>query len=457
MIAAYRDAGGRGPLHLQVHLSWAPSRPRGRRRSRTTSGAATSSRRRSAGTWNSPSTSTWSRQDVPPSEVAEVVNVSADLGRHAGWLQRVRRAGLRPDLPAPRRAGAGRVHRRLRRQGAAETAGRPPDHHAPRVRLGSYPMEALFEVVVFLAIATFGAALARRLGLLAPILLVVLGLGLSFVPGFPEVRLDPELVLIGILPPLLYVAALETSVPAFRFNLRPILLLAVGLVLFTAFAVGLRRARAAARACRWPSASPSARWSRRPTRSRPPRSPAGSACPAGWSPSSRARACSTTRPRWCCSGSAVAAAAVGTARRRRRRSPARCCVAAGGGILVGALGAVVVRLPAPAHHRPAAGQRAVAARPRSSVVVRRRGGPRLRRGRGRGDRAVPRATGMPTLMSAASRLQMGAFWRMVKFLLEGPGLPAGRAAAARGAAATWTTPAGAAGRGSPPRCSRAVV
>jgi CPA1 family monovalent cation:H+ antiporter len=99
-------------------------------------------------------------------------------------------------------------------------------------------MEALFEVVVFLAIATFGAALARRLGLLAPILLVVLGLALSFLPFFPQVRLDPNLVLVGILPPLLYVAALNTSVPAFKLNLRPILLLAVGLVLFTAFVVG---------------------------------------------------------------------------------------------------------------------------------------------------------------------------------------------------------------------------
>ncbi|WP_433131891.1 Na+/H+ antiporter [Micromonospora sp. CA-240977] len=99
-------------------------------------------------------------------------------------------------------------------------------------------MESLFPVVVFLAIATFGAALARRLGLLAPIVLVVLGLALSFVPGVPHVELDPELVLVGILPPLLYVAALETSVPAFKNNIRPILLLAVGLVLFTAFVVG---------------------------------------------------------------------------------------------------------------------------------------------------------------------------------------------------------------------------
>ncbi|GGM04304.1 MULTISPECIES: Na+/H+ antiporter [Micromonospora] len=100
-------------------------------------------------------------------------------------------------------------------------------------------MEALFEVVVLLAVAALGAALARRFGLLAPIVLVVIGLALSFVPGFPHLRIEPDFVLVGVLPPLLYVAALETSVPAFRLNLRPILLLAVGLVIFTAFAVGL--------------------------------------------------------------------------------------------------------------------------------------------------------------------------------------------------------------------------
>ena len=83
------------------------------------------------------------------------------------------------------------------------------------------------------------SAVAGRLGVLSPILLVVVGVGLSFIPGVPEIRLEPEVVLIGILPPLLYVAAIETSVPAFRFNLRPILLLAVGLVIFTAACVGL--------------------------------------------------------------------------------------------------------------------------------------------------------------------------------------------------------------------------
>jgi monovalent cation/hydrogen antiporter len=99
-------------------------------------------------------------------------------------------------------------------------------------------MHELTEIVILLAVAVFGAALARKIGVLSPIVLMIIGLGLSFLPGFPEFHLDPELVLIGILPPLLYVAALQTSVPAFRFNLRPILLLGVGLVVFTALAVG---------------------------------------------------------------------------------------------------------------------------------------------------------------------------------------------------------------------------
>src|SRR4051812_43443962 len=100
-------------------------------------------------------------------------------------------------------------------------------------------MESIVDVVALVAISVVGAALARRLGFVAPLVLLVAGLGLSYVPGVPEAHLEPDLVLIGILPPLLYVAALQTSVPAFRRALRPILLLAVGLVLFTAFAVGL--------------------------------------------------------------------------------------------------------------------------------------------------------------------------------------------------------------------------
>ena len=99
-------------------------------------------------------------------------------------------------------------------------------------------MEGLNEIVILLAVAVFGAALARKIGFLSPIVLMILGLALSFLPGFPTFHLEPEFVLIGVLPPLLYVAALQTSVPAFRFNLRPILLLGIGLVVFTALAVG---------------------------------------------------------------------------------------------------------------------------------------------------------------------------------------------------------------------------
>ena len=100
-------------------------------------------------------------------------------------------------------------------------------------------MESIVDVVALVAISVLGAALARRLGFVAPLVLLVAGLALSYVPGMPAYHLDPELVLIGILPPLLYTAALQTSVPAFRRALRPILLLAVGLVLLTAFAVGI--------------------------------------------------------------------------------------------------------------------------------------------------------------------------------------------------------------------------
>jgi CPA1 family monovalent cation:H+ antiporter len=95
------------------------------------------------------------------------------------------------------------------------------------------------EFVGLVAVVVAVSAAARRFGLLAPIMLVLAGVLLSVVPGVPHVHLDPEMMLIGVIPPLLYVAALEMSVPAFRYNLRPIMLLAVGLVLFTAFAVGL--------------------------------------------------------------------------------------------------------------------------------------------------------------------------------------------------------------------------
>jgi Na+/H+ antiporter len=90
---------------------------------------------------------------------------------------------------------------------------------------------------LLLAVAAL-ATLATRLGVPYPILLVIGGSALGFVPGLPPVELDPELVFLLFLPPLLYVSALFTSWRDFRANIRPISLLAVGLVLMTTFVVG---------------------------------------------------------------------------------------------------------------------------------------------------------------------------------------------------------------------------
>lgn len=80
---------------------------------------------------------------------------------------------------------------------------------------------------------------AGRIGFPAPILLVVAGVGASFIPGVPHGNLDPDLVLNVLLPPLLYAAAVEGSVIAYRALLRPIVQLAVGMVLVSAFVVAL--------------------------------------------------------------------------------------------------------------------------------------------------------------------------------------------------------------------------
>ena len=87
-------------------------------------------------------------------------------------------------------------------------------------------------VGLLLAVAVL-ALLARRLHIPYPIFFVIGGLLIGLVPGLPRVRLDPELVFLFFLPPLLFPAALFTSWRDFRANLRPISLLAIGLVLFT--------------------------------------------------------------------------------------------------------------------------------------------------------------------------------------------------------------------------------
>jgi Na+/H+ antiporter len=80
--------------------------------------------------------------------------------------------------------------------------------------------------------------LADRIDVPAPFLLIVAGVVASYVPRVPQVELSEEVVLFGLLPPLLYSAAQGTSLVDFNRNRRPILLLSVGLVAFTTFGVG---------------------------------------------------------------------------------------------------------------------------------------------------------------------------------------------------------------------------
>ncbi|EFL08795.1 MULTISPECIES: Na+/H+ antiporter [Actinomycetes] len=100
-------------------------------------------------------------------------------------------------------------------------------------------MEIAAELVALVLTVLLVTVVARRMDWSAPLCLVAVGVGVSFVPGVPQYELDPEIVLIGLLPPLLYSASIQTSLVAFRKLRGPIALLSVGLVVFTAFGVGL--------------------------------------------------------------------------------------------------------------------------------------------------------------------------------------------------------------------------
>jgi Na+/H+ antiporter len=269
-------------------------------------------------------------------------------------------------------------------------------------------------IVGLVAIVVAAEALARRLGLLAPVLLVAVGVAISYVPDFPTIRLDPEFVLLGIVPPLLFVAALETSVPAVRYNIRPILLLAVGLVLFTAAAVGLvvhalmpglplAVCLALGAAVAPPDAIAATAIARRiglPRRM--------VTVLEGESLLNDAAALVLFR--------VAVFAAVGEAAGAIDITR-EAVVATGGGLLVGAVGAVALAF---LHKRTSdplidnsislltpflivLAAEAIHASGIVAVVV---------AGLYLGHR-------MPTLMSAASRLQMGAVWKIVKYVLEG--------------------------------------
>lgn len=101
-------------------------------------------------------------------------------------------------------------------------------------------LEQLEIVGVIAVLVIVAASLAsRRLGLATPILLVLVGLGVSLVPGMPRIDVPPELILTAVLPPLLYSAAVNMPVVDFRRDLRTITALSVVLVLLSSLGVGL--------------------------------------------------------------------------------------------------------------------------------------------------------------------------------------------------------------------------
>lgn len=102
--------------------------------------------------------------------------------------------------------------------------------------LGSAMVQSIQLLVGLLAVLAAVTLLARRLKIPPSILLVLTGIVVALLPGLPTVRLAPEILLLLVLPPLIYSAAVAMSWREFHFNLRPISLLAIGCVLFTTLA-----------------------------------------------------------------------------------------------------------------------------------------------------------------------------------------------------------------------------
>src|SRR6476619_2994839 len=96
---------------------------------------------------------------------------------------------------------------------------------------------ARMELILVVVGAILVTAIAHRRGLEPALIIVVVGIAVSFLPGFESPELDSDILLTVVLPPLLYSAALDFSFPLFMRNIRPILGLGVGLVVVTAFAV----------------------------------------------------------------------------------------------------------------------------------------------------------------------------------------------------------------------------
>ena len=109
----------------------------------------------------------------------------------------------------------------------------------PATTVGQGSNAAIELVLVLLLAATGLAIAARRIGIPYPILLVLGGLALGFIPGLPPIQLEPSIVFLLFLPPILFGAGYFTSIRDFKANIRAIGLLSIGLVVTTTIVVGL--------------------------------------------------------------------------------------------------------------------------------------------------------------------------------------------------------------------------
>ena len=99
--------------------------------------------------------------------------------------------------------------------------------------------EGLLIAAAVLIVVVAVSLLSSRIGIAAPLLLVVLGMSVGYLPGIPLIEIDPEIILVAVLPPLLYSSAVNVPVLDLRRNLGPIAGLSVALVIISAVAVGL--------------------------------------------------------------------------------------------------------------------------------------------------------------------------------------------------------------------------
>lgn len=162
-------------------------------------------------------------------------------------------------------------------------------------------MRGVATVLALVVLATLVATFARRWRIPAPSLLVVAGLTVALLPGTPDIEISPEVIGLVVLPPLLYASAEDMSWRELKAVWRPVGVLSIGLVLASAAAVGWVASRVTPLSWQMALVLGAVLASTDPVAVTA--LGGASRCRRRCRSWSRRRACSTTRPRWCCTGS----------------------------------------------------------------------------------------------------------------------------------------------------------